>query len=169
MKEWSEYFLKELELCEKVSDMHPSNYYAWTHRVWCVDNVLLGKTDKTKKKILSDEIESTCKFIERHISDNSPCAYLQNLMIKYKSISTHHHWLEIVKNVLDENASLIKIYSRSPGCLWNFRRLIFVLKVKELSKAQKCKHLENESNYCQLQNCEHALNYLKYLKFYISR
>ena len=130
---------------------------------------MLDKTDKTKTKILSDEIKSSCKFIRSHICDNSPCAYLQSIMLKYKLISTHHHWFEVIENILDENASLIRIHSQSPGCLWNCRRLIFVFKIKGLCRAKKEEHLKNETKYCQLQNCEHALKHLSFLKFYTLR
>lgn len=52
----------EISLCERCADRNSSNYHAWTHRLWVLDQ---------EPRFLHFEIYLTEKFIRRHISDYS--------------------------------------------------------------------------------------------------
>ncbi|GAB0098986.1 protein prenyltransferase alpha subunit repeat-containing protein 1 [Sergentomyia squamirostris] len=52
----------EISLCERCADRNASNYHAWSHRLWVLEQ---------EPRFLHFEIYLTEKFIRRHISDYS--------------------------------------------------------------------------------------------------
>ncbi|XP_030049712.1 protein prenyltransferase alpha subunit repeat-containing protein 1 [Microcaecilia unicolor] len=66
---------EELQVCSDAADRYPSNYNAWSHRIWVLQH--LGKLDV---KILLDELSSTKHWVAMHISDHSGFHYRQFLL-----------------------------------------------------------------------------------------
>eukprot|EP00058_Branchiostoma_floridae_P001218 XP_002586706.1 hypothetical protein BRAFLDRAFT_217651 [Branchiostoma floridae] len=71
----------ELAVCQRSAERYPSNYYAWTHRAWVVENVA-----RCHYKILMRELSDTRHWISRHISDHSGLQYRQFLITQ---LGTH--------------------------------------------------------------------------------
>uniref|UniRef100_A0A1B0AN92 Protein prenyltransferase alpha subunit repeat-containing protein 1 n=1 Tax=Glossina palpalis gambiensis TaxID=67801 RepID=A0A1B0AN92_9MUSC len=63
----------EIGICERCADRSASNYHAWSHRQWILQNA---------PSLLSSEIIRSEKFMRKHISDYSSYHYRQ-LVILY--------------------------------------------------------------------------------------
>ncbi|XP_044513298.1 protein prenyltransferase alpha subunit repeat-containing protein 1 isoform X2 [Gracilinanus agilis] len=66
---------EEIEVCGEAAGRYPSNYNAWSHRIWVLQN--LAKLDI---KILLDELSSTKHWASMHVSDHSGFHYRQFLL-----------------------------------------------------------------------------------------
>ncbi|XP_051702412.1 protein prenyltransferase alpha subunit repeat-containing protein 1 isoform X1 [Oryctolagus cuniculus] len=66
---------EEMEVCGEAAGRYPSNYNAWSHRIWVLQN--LAKLDV---KILLDELSSTKHWASMHVSDHSGFHYRQFLL-----------------------------------------------------------------------------------------
>ncbi|XP_041599461.1 protein prenyltransferase alpha subunit repeat-containing protein 1 isoform X2 [Vulpes lagopus] len=66
---------EELEVCGEAAGRYPSNYNAWSHRIWVLQH--LAKLDV---KILLDELSSTKHWASMHVSDHSGFHYRQFLL-----------------------------------------------------------------------------------------
>lgn len=69
----------ELSCCSESAVVYKNNYYAWTHRLWLIQNYL-NDTDIKK------ELEWSRMFVERNISDFSGMNYRFNLLIIASSL-----------------------------------------------------------------------------------
>ncbi|KFV94006.1 Protein prenyltransferase alpha subunit repeat-containing protein 1, partial [Eurypyga helias] len=79
---------EEMNVCSEAAGRYPSNYNAWSHRIWVLQN--LGKLTV---KVLLDELSSTKYWVSMHVSDHSGFHYRQ-FLIK----------LLIGRNLTDSNA-----------------------------------------------------------------
>ncbi|DAA26893.1 protein prenyltransferase alpha subunit repeat-containing protein 1 [Bos taurus] len=66
---------EEMEVCGEAAGRYPSNYNAWSHRIWVLQH--LAKLDT---KILLDELSSTKHWASMHVSDHSGFHYRQFLL-----------------------------------------------------------------------------------------
>ncbi|XP_036593852.1 protein prenyltransferase alpha subunit repeat-containing protein 1 [Trichosurus vulpecula] len=66
---------EEIEVCGEAAGRYPSNYNAWSHRIWVLQ--YLAKLDI---KILLDELSSTKHWASMHVSDHSGFHYRQFLL-----------------------------------------------------------------------------------------
>ncbi|XP_065262353.1 protein prenyltransferase alpha subunit repeat-containing protein 1 isoform X1 [Emys orbicularis] len=66
---------EEMDVCCEAAGRYPSNYNAWSHRIWILQR--LGKLDV---KILLDELSSTKHWVSMHVSDHSGFHYRQFLI-----------------------------------------------------------------------------------------
>ncbi|XP_042555273.1 protein prenyltransferase alpha subunit repeat-containing protein 1 [Dipodomys spectabilis] len=66
---------EEMEVCGEAAGRYPSNYNAWSHRIWVLQH--LAKLDV---KILLDELSSTKHWASVHVSDHSGFHYRQFLL-----------------------------------------------------------------------------------------
>ncbi|XP_055469800.1 protein prenyltransferase alpha subunit repeat-containing protein 1 [Psammomys obesus] len=66
---------EEMEVCSEAAGRYPSNYNAWSHRIWVLQNVA-----KLDLKILLDELSSTKHWASVHVSDHSGFHYRQFLL-----------------------------------------------------------------------------------------
>ncbi|XP_029468626.1 protein prenyltransferase alpha subunit repeat-containing protein 1 isoform X2 [Rhinatrema bivittatum] len=66
---------EELQVCSDAAGRYPSNYNAWSHRIWVLQH--LGKLDV---KTLLNELSSTKHWVAMHISDHSGFHYRQFLL-----------------------------------------------------------------------------------------
>lgn len=62
----------EISICERAADRWASNYHAWSHRQWVLQNAPCS--------LLQSELMRTEKFIRKHISDYSSYHYRQVLL-----------------------------------------------------------------------------------------
>ncbi|NXB70182.1 PTAR1 protein, partial [Donacobius atricapilla] len=66
---------EEMKVCSEAAGRYPSNYNAWSHRIWVLQHLA-----KLTVKILLDELSSTKYWVSMHISDHSGFHYRQFLL-----------------------------------------------------------------------------------------
>ncbi|KAM6289804.1 protein prenyltransferase alpha subunit repeat-containing protein 1 isoform 1-T1 [Aegotheles albertisi] len=66
---------EEMNVCCEAAGRYPSNYNAWSHRIWVLQH--LGKLTV---KVLLDELSSTKYWVSMHVSDHSGFHYRQFLL-----------------------------------------------------------------------------------------
>ncbi|XP_019466045.2 protein prenyltransferase alpha subunit repeat-containing protein 1 [Meleagris gallopavo] len=66
---------EEMDVCSEAAGRYPSNYNAWSHRIWVLQNV-----GKLTTKVLLDELSSTKYWVSMHVSDHSGFHYRQFLL-----------------------------------------------------------------------------------------
>ncbi|XP_010082818.1 PREDICTED: protein prenyltransferase alpha subunit repeat-containing protein 1, partial [Pterocles gutturalis] len=65
----------EMNVCSEAAGRYPSNYNAWSHRIWVLQH--LGELTV---KVLLDELSSTRYWVSMHVSDHSGFHYRQFLL-----------------------------------------------------------------------------------------
>ncbi|XP_048451055.1 protein prenyltransferase alpha subunit repeat-containing protein 1 isoform X2 [Rhincodon typus] len=65
----------EMAVCSDAAGRYPSNYNAWSHRIWILQHVA-----KCNLKILLDELSNTKYWVSTHVSDHSGFHYRQFLL-----------------------------------------------------------------------------------------
>ncbi|XP_078008937.1 protein prenyltransferase alpha subunit repeat-containing protein 1 isoform X2 [Phascolarctos cinereus] len=146
---------EEVEVCGEAAGRYPSNYNAWSHRIWVLQH--LAKLDI---KILLDELSSTKHWASMHVSDHSGFHYRQFLLKSLISqtvtdsaileqsplVSEHisdlpkddneedtsaeHHRVVDLSHLLEEEVELsTDLIDNYPGheTLWCHRRHVFYL------------------------------------------
>ncbi|KFO13702.1 Protein prenyltransferase alpha subunit repeat-containing protein 1, partial [Balearica regulorum gibbericeps] len=95
---------EEMNVCSEAAGRYPSNYNAWSHRIWVLQH--LGNLTV---KILLDELSSTKYWVSMHVSDHSGFHYRQFLL---KSLIgrtvTDNNVLVLNQMVNEQNPSLQK-------------------------------------------------------------
>ncbi|XP_055776405.1 protein prenyltransferase alpha subunit repeat-containing protein 1-like isoform X1 [Salvelinus fontinalis] len=79
----------EMKVCADAASRYPSNYNAWSHRIWVLQNMAQGNL-----KVLHDELSSMREWVSMHVSDHSGFHYRQFLLkalVRELSQSMHHH------------------------------------------------------------------------------
>ncbi|KPP62757.1 hypothetical protein Z043_119038, partial [Scleropages formosus] len=66
---------EEMQVCSDAAGRYPSNYNAWSHRIWVLQNLARGNL-----KILHDELSSMKLWVSMHVSDHSGFHYRQFLL-----------------------------------------------------------------------------------------
>ncbi|NXM93762.1 PTAR1 protein, partial [Sylvia borin] len=66
---------EEMKVCSEAAGRYPSNYNAWSHRIWVLQHLA-----KLTVKILLDELSSTKYWVSMHVSDHSGFHYRQFLL-----------------------------------------------------------------------------------------
>ncbi|NWU72457.1 PTAR1 protein, partial [Pterocles burchelli] len=66
---------EEMSVCSEAAGRYPSNYNAWSHRIWVLQH--LGELTV---KVLLDELSSTRYWVSLHVSDHSGFHYRQFLL-----------------------------------------------------------------------------------------
>ncbi|XP_021236281.1 protein prenyltransferase alpha subunit repeat-containing protein 1 isoform X5 [Numida meleagris] len=66
---------EEMNVCSEAAGRYPSNYNAWSHRIWVLQHV-----GKMTIKVLLDELSSTKYWVSMHVSDHSGFHYRQFLL-----------------------------------------------------------------------------------------
>ncbi|KAF4803602.1 Protein prenyltransferase alpha subunit repeat-containing protein 1 [Turdus rufiventris] len=66
---------EEMNVCSEAAGRYPSNYNAWSHRIWVLQHLA-----KLTVKILLDELSSTKYWVSMHVSDHSGFHYRQFLL-----------------------------------------------------------------------------------------
>ncbi|KAM4707599.1 protein prenyltransferase alpha subunit repeat-containing protein 1 [Discoglossus pictus] len=66
---------EEMQVCCEAAGRYPSNYNAWSHRIWVIQHM-----GKLNIKLLIDELSSTKNWVSVHVSDHSGFHYRQFLL-----------------------------------------------------------------------------------------
>ncbi|XP_069481891.1 protein prenyltransferase alpha subunit repeat-containing protein 1 isoform X2 [Ambystoma mexicanum] len=95
---------EEMHVCCEAAGRYPSNYNAWSHRIWVLQH--LAKLDV---KVLLDELSSTKLWVAMHVSDHSGFHYRQFLIKSLISkLGTERNVPVHNQTVNDQTASLPK-------------------------------------------------------------
>ncbi|CAL1615565.1 unnamed protein product [Knipowitschia caucasica] len=133
---------QEMRVCTDAANRYPSNYNAWSHRIWVLQNMA-----KSNIKFLHDELASTRPWVSMHVSDHSGFHYRQFLiqqlltelapplaLMKVSGSPAGHGvetedlatLLQLLQEEMELSTDLIQTF---PGheALWCHRRHIFYL------------------------------------------
>ncbi|XP_034728836.1 protein prenyltransferase alpha subunit repeat-containing protein 1 [Etheostoma cragini] len=66
---------QEMKVCSDAACRYPSNYNAWSHRIWVLQHMAKGNV-----KVLHDELSSMRLWVSMHVSDHSGFHYRQFLL-----------------------------------------------------------------------------------------
>ncbi|ETE61719.1 prenyltransferase alpha subunit repeat-containing protein 1-B, partial [Ophiophagus hannah] len=112
---------EEMDVCCDAAGRYPSNYNAWSHRIWVLQNLA-----KLNTKILLDELSSTKHWVSIHVSDHSGFHYRQFLLkslivrtgtdciIKLRDHPTNQQTSCFPKDEADEGAEAFCIEKQQP-------------------------------------------------------
>ncbi|KAK5870555.1 hypothetical protein PBY51_003494 [Eleginops maclovinus] len=66
---------QEMKVCSDAACRYPSNYNAWSHRIWVLQHMAHGNV-----KVFHDELSSMRLWVSMHVSDHSGFHYRQFLL-----------------------------------------------------------------------------------------
>ncbi|KAG8011604.1 Protein prenyltransferase alpha subunit repeat-containing protein 1 [Nibea albiflora] len=66
---------QEMKVCCDAACRYPSNYNAWSHRIWVLQHMAMGNI-----KVFHDELSSMRLWVSMHVSDHSGFHYRQFLL-----------------------------------------------------------------------------------------
>ena len=136
---------EELQLCTRVAEQHPKNYYAWTHRLYCMHHVQLS--------LLQSEWEFCLDWIPKHVSDHSAAHYGGQVLMRLSQVNSNRaQVMEIIQNGMMMGKRFVEIHP-AHEVLWIFRRvcahamLMLLEKSSESDEASReyiMRHIEDE-------------------------
>ncbi|NWU36475.1 PTAR1 protein, partial [Hylia prasina] len=95
---------EEMKVCSDAAGRYPSNYNAWSHRIWVLQHLA-----KLTVKVLLDELSSTKYWVSMHVSDHSGFHYRQFLLSSLiRRTVTDNNILVQNQMVNEQNPSLQK-------------------------------------------------------------
>ncbi|NWS91127.1 PTAR1 protein, partial [Toxostoma redivivum] len=95
---------EEMNVCSEAAGRYPSNYNAWSHRIWVLQHLA-----KLTVKVLLDELSSTKYWVSMHVSDHSGFHYRQFLLNSLiRRTVTDNNILVQNQMVNEQNTSLQK-------------------------------------------------------------
>ncbi|NWY95347.1 PTAR1 protein, partial [Loxia curvirostra] len=95
---------EEMNVCSEAAGRYPSNYNAWSHRIWVLQHLA-----KLTVKVLLDELSSTKYWVSMHVSDHSGFHYRQFLLSSLIRRTVTDKNILVQKQVVNEqNPSLQK-------------------------------------------------------------
>ncbi|TRY95877.1 hypothetical protein DNTS_021404 [Danionella cerebrum] len=129
---------EEMRVCADAAGRYPSNYNAWSHRIWVLQSMAKGNL-----KVLHDELSSTRLWVSMHVSDHSGFHYRQHLLralARERDVQSNgevtagmnddNHCDDIIPQLFHEEMELCTDLIESyPGheTLWCHRRHVFYL------------------------------------------
>ncbi|KAF7643749.1 hypothetical protein LDENG_00234270, partial [Lucifuga dentata] len=75
---------QEMKVCSDAASRYPSNYNAWSHRIWVLQHMAKGNT-----KVFHDELSSMRLWVSMHVSDHSGFHYRQFLLKELMAELSH--------------------------------------------------------------------------------
>ncbi len=122
----------EMEVCAAAASRYPSNYNAWSHRIWVVEH-LAG----SPPQFLELELKTTKSWVSSHVSDHSGFHYRQFLLGALTGLSSRGSSKRVgqgwnvslyVRLLLQELQLILDLVTSYPGheAVW-YHRLVFLL------------------------------------------
>ncbi|KGL73550.1 Protein prenyltransferase alpha subunit repeat-containing protein 1, partial [Tinamus guttatus] len=94
---------EEMDVCSEAAGRYPSNYNAWSHRIWVLQH--LGKLTV---KVLLDELSSTKCWVSTHVSDHSGFHYRQFLLKSLIGRTVPDNNIQVQKQMVNEQNSVLQ-------------------------------------------------------------
>ena len=81
----------EFKLIARASEVYPRNYHAWLHRYLCVQCLISQVKEDVPGalEVLLQEVESSQRWVELHVSDYTAAQYFFRLNIMLQGLSMH--------------------------------------------------------------------------------
>lgn len=151
---------QEMKVCTDAAGRYPSNYNAWSHRIWVLQHMAKGNI-----KVFHDELSSMRLWVSMHVSDHSGFHYRQFLLKEliaefcpHQDLGCPHTNGELsgAEAVLEEErqhglSSIFQLFHQEmelcsdliqsfPGheTLWSHRRHVFYLWHQWMMKGHHC-------------------------------
>ncbi|CAM9767098.1 unnamed protein product [Ectocarpus sp. 4 AP-2014] len=134
---------EELKVCQRVAELYPKNYYAWTQRSWVVLRAVGGAradagagreglpgedtpTAPAAAELLEREIEFVDKWLTSHVSDHSALNHRKNVFSALAAMSPASDEMARLGLVDKERSANSKLLRDYPGheSLWCYRRFV---------------------------------------------
>eukprot|EP00455_Lapot_gusevi_P004665 TRINITY_DN11922_c0_g1_i2.p1 TRINITY_DN11922_c0_g1~~TRINITY_DN11922_c0_g1_i2.p1 ORF type:complete len:443 (-),score=45.40 TRINITY_DN11922_c0_g1_i2:41-1297(-) len=78
----------ELRVCERVAEIYPKNYFAWSHRHWLVQSIM-----ERRLEIFQQELERLKRWSNLHVSDHSGFHHRQVTLLELLELCPVHNSL----------------------------------------------------------------------------
>ncbi|XP_033634892.1 protein prenyltransferase alpha subunit repeat-containing protein 1-like [Asterias rubens] len=120
----------EMEVCTAAASRYPSNYNAWSHRIWVIEH-LAG----SPPQFLELELKATKSWVSSHVSDHSGFHYRQFLVGTLTGLSSQGSPKRVgkglnvslyVRLLLQELQLILDLVTSYPGheAVWYHRRFV---------------------------------------------
>lgn len=113
---------KELEICDRTSELHFINYASWLYRRWIINYLNIN---------IDEELNRNYLWLKRNISDSSGFSFRSYLLSK-KILDEN-----IIEQELKLNEDLLKFYSDRES-LWIYRQtlMFLILKISSINRQE---------------------------------
>ncbi|NWZ93488.1 PTAR1 protein, partial [Nesospiza acunhae] len=101
---------EEMNVCSEAAGRYPSNYNAWSHRIWVLQHLA-----KLTVKVLLDELSSTKYWVSMHVSDHSGFHYRQFLLNSLIHRTVTDKNILVQKQVVNEQNPSLQNEEESAG------------------------------------------------------
>ncbi|KAK0195751.1 hypothetical protein F5146DRAFT_1133199 [Armillaria mellea] len=118
----------ELQTLAQGCESYPRNYYAWTHRSYCMQSMMdlfTTSSDPAAKAIMQEEYQNLLHWVDLHVSDYSAMHYLFLLVQRFSVLQSGAPRLQSMNlvSLFDHAMSLLSSYPKHEA-LWMFIRSI---------------------------------------------
>ncbi|KAK0226258.1 hypothetical protein IW262DRAFT_1457477 [Armillaria fumosa] len=118
----------ELQTLAQGCESYPRNYYAWTHRSYCMQSMMdlvTTSSDPTAEAIMQEEYLNLLHWVDLHVSDYSAMHYLFLLVQRFSMLQSGASSLQSMNlvSLFDHAMSLLSSYPKHEA-LWMFIRSI---------------------------------------------
>ncbi|NWT97477.1 PTAR1 protein, partial [Urocynchramus pylzowi] len=101
---------EEMNVCSEAAGRYPSNYNAWSHRIWVLQHLA-----KLTVKVLLDELSSTKYWVSMHVSDHSGFHYRQFLLNSLIRRTVTDNNILVQNQVVNEQSPSLQKEEESAG------------------------------------------------------
>ncbi|KAK0212520.1 hypothetical protein DFS33DRAFT_1269303 [Desarmillaria ectypa] len=118
----------ELQILAHSCESYPRNYYAWTHRSYCMQSIMdlmTATSSPAVEAIFEEEYWALLRWIDLHVSDYSAMHYLCLLVKRYSMLQSSAPSLQSMNpmSLFDHTMSLLSSYPAHEA-LWMYIRTI---------------------------------------------
>lgn len=137
---------QELELVSHACEVYPRNYFAWTHRLTCIQSLLSDYSNGTDAvgfvSIFRNEIKGLKRWIDRHVSDYSAIHTILALsQVACQSRDAPLVEIVVEEDLLDHATCLVQEYPIHES-LWMYVRT--AISIPCLQQAQKIQQFRDD-------------------------
>ena len=124
---------EEFNLCTMVAERYPKNYYAWTHRLYCVR--------QAEPTLLNEEWEFVLAWLPKHVSDHSAVHYGGQVLLQMVQVYNGLEMIDVIESGMQEGKRLVQMHP-AHEVLWIFRRVCAHVYLQFLEKSDDCKQIQ---------------------------
>ena len=131
-------FRSEAKVCHEIAGRYPKNYYAWTHRRYCLGIVIqsIDLHREEKMKILKEEWdEIVTEWLPKNVSDHSAAHYAAQVLelwlhqLQSQQVLTANEWQNFAAGIL--NVVKVLLEGEEPHeTLWILFRMVVTILLK---------------------------------------
>lgn len=139
----------ELQILAQSCESYPRNYYAWTHRSYCMHcimDVVTTTSSPTAEGILEEEYLNVLRWVDLHVSDYSAMHYLCLLVHHFNMLQSSTLSLQSMNStsLFDHAMSLLSSYPKHEA-LWMYIRSVITSSVVVADKAAMIARIQSSN------------------------